>query len=54
MGINGTKWIKKEEKKNGFSMSKDMYEGYLKEVENIYEAFFGDILKKTEFIEKKG
>lgn len=54
MGINGTKWIKKEENGKSFSMSKDTYDEYLKEAEKIYEAFFGDIMKKTEFIEKKG
>ena len=54
MGIQGNKWIKKEENGKSFSMSKDMYGEYVKEAEKIYEAFFGDILKKTEFVEKKG
>ena len=54
MGIKGYKWIKKEENNNNsISMSKAAYEQYKKDADDVFNAFFGDIMKKTEFVEKK-
>lgn len=54
MGIYETKIKKEEQKNNSWSMKKEDYEMFKKNAEEIYEAFFGDIMRKTEFIEKKG
>lgn len=54
MGIYGTKMIKKEEQKNNsWSMDMKTYEQFQKDADKFFDAFFGDIMKQTESIEKK-
>ena len=54
MGIYGTKWIKKEDQKNNsWSMDMKTYEQLQKDADKFFDAFFGDIMRKTDFIDKK-
>lgn len=55
MGITGVKWIKKEKENrtNSWSMDAKTYEQFKKDADKLVDAFFGDVMRMTDFVDKK-